>query len=42
MFIHSEVQDLVILINNVAFDYDESHQLLMASELVDKMLPSAE
>lgn len=42
MFLHSEIQDLVIFINNIAFDDDKSHQLLVASKLVDKMFPSAQ
>ncbi len=35
----SKVQDFVIFINNLAFDYHISDELLMASKLVDQMFP---
>ncbi len=37
----SKVQDFAIFINNLAFDYHISDELLMASKLVDQMFPSA-
>lgn len=37
----SKVQDFIIFINNLAFDYHKSDELLVASELVDQMFPSA-
>lgn len=36
-----KIQDFVIFINKIAFDYDISDEFLMTPELVDQMFPPA-